>query len=98
MPTRRHSSSTPPRAGVAQRPALRQRINEILTRRDRLVSELAVLRERHGSSSPSLDKALTLLTRWWSGADWNGREELLNAADWLVRLEKIRGRDLQPST
>ena len=98
MPTRRRSSHATPRLRSAQKPTLRHRVNDILARRDRLVAELAVLREQHGSPSSSADKALTLLTRWWSNADWNGREELLNAADWLVRLEKVRGRDLQPST
>ena len=61
----------------------------ILARRDRLVAEVALLRRR-GEPSKFIDNAEQLLTRWWSRASWNAREELLKSADWLVRLEKRR--------
>jgi hypothetical protein len=81
--------------GVA-RPMSRQKINSILSRREGLVAELAVLR-RQGSESRFLENAQQLLTRWWSGASWDAREELLKSADWLIRLEKSHGAQAEPS-
>src|SRR5262245_8820909 len=94
VPTRKRSLPAALRQDRRPKPAPRRRVNDIVVRRDRLVSALASLRERDDAPSPSVEKALTLLTRWWSGADWSAREELLNAAEWLVRLERMRGRDL----
>jgi len=65
----------------------RRDIDSILTRRERLVAELAELRGRAGSSQFA-DKAQQLLTRWWSGATWSAREQILNSAEWLIRLER----------
>jgi hypothetical protein len=81
-----------PRTGArgAGRQLSRQKINSILTRRERLVGELTSLRQQ-GAASKFIDNAQQLLTRWWSGASWDAREELLKSADWLVRLEKRHG-------
>jgi hypothetical protein len=64
----------------------RIKVDDILARRRRLVQELALLRQ-HGDSR-FLDNAQQLLTRWWSGASWSAREELLKSAEWLIRLER----------
>jgi len=32
------------------------------------------------------DKAMILLTRHWAETPWSGRAELLQAADWLMRV------------
>ena len=58
-------------------------------RRGQLVAELAQLRERDGSSQ-LIENAQQLLTRWWAAAGWNGREDLLKTAGWLVQIEKRR--------
>jgi hypothetical protein len=85
---------TSPR-NVRRQPS-RQRINGILSRREQLVAELALLRQQ-GAESKFIDNAQQLLTRWWSGATWDGRDELLKSADWLIRLEKNHGARAEPS-
>jgi hypothetical protein len=74
---------------AAQRPA-RDELDRIVAERDALIAELGALRARPGGSNFA-GKAQTLLTRWWSGASWSGRRELLRSAAWLVQLEKRRG-------
>lgn len=75
---------------AAQRPA-RAELDRIVAERDALIAELGALRARPGGSNEFAGKAQTLLTRWWSGASWSGRRELLRSAAWLVQLEKRRG-------
>jgi hypothetical protein len=71
---------------------LHHKVKTILSQRDRLVGEIGLLRER-GSGSKFIDNAQQLLTRWWSTANWNAREDLLRTADWLVRLGKRETQD-----
>jgi len=68
-----------------------------MLQRERLVADIAQLRER-GATSRFINNAQQLLTRWWSTATWTAREELLKSAEWLVRLEKGRGYDATQST
>jgi hypothetical protein len=49
-----------------------------------------VTKLRHSEASKLTENAQQLLTRWWSTANWNGREDLLRSVDWLIRLEKKR--------
>jgi hypothetical protein len=79
----------PTGAPTRRRQNSRHRIDNILARRDQLVAEVALLRDG-GEASKLIDNAQQLLTRWWSAASWNGREELLKTADWLVHIEKGR--------
>jgi hypothetical protein len=72
-----------------QKKISRRKINSILARRERLLAEVALPRRR-GEASRFIENAQQLLTRWWSTTSWDGREKLLNSADWLVRLEKRR--------
>ncbi|MBX9840621.1 MAG: hypothetical protein K2Z80_02305 [Xanthobacteraceae bacterium] len=58
-----------------------------MARRKQLVAEVGRLRGE-GSSSTFADNAMQLLTRWWASTGWNAREELLKAADWLIRVER----------
>jgi hypothetical protein len=58
--------------------------------RERLLAEMAMLRKQRGHSLHSIEKAQTLLTTWWGRANWRTREQLIKAADWLVRLEHNR--------
>ena len=89
MPTRKVSAFVATDARRAPQRTARAREAGILARRERLVAEVALLRRR-GEPSKFIDNAEQLLTRWWSAASWNGREELLKTADWLVHIEKGR--------
>ena len=80
----------PPATDRPSRRASRQKVNAILARRDRLMAELASLHQQGGSAF--VDNAQRLLTRWWSGASWHGRDELIRNAEWLIRLEKCQQR------
>jgi len=96
MPARQIPAFRKARGQAAKRQLSRQRINSILARREGLVAELALLR-RQGTESSFTENAQQLLTRWWSGATWDAREELLKSAAWLVRLEKNHGAQAEPS-
>lgn len=39
--------------------------------------------------SPFLNKAETLLKRYWAGADWQAREEILHSLKWLLNLARL---------
>jgi|SRR5581483_6615103 len=62
-------------------------INAIIVRRRQLVEEVVSLREI-GREPTFLANAQQLLTRWWIGASWSAREDLLKTAEWLVRLSR----------
>lgn len=55
------------------------------TGRERYREALKQLVKNHGANCFS-DKATILLTRHWAETPWNGRADLLQAADWLIRL------------
>ena len=76
-------------------PRGRRNFASIEARRDQLFAEMAKLSEVHGPSMRSLQTARVLLTKWWSRGSWQTREELIQAADLLVRNERSRG--MQPS-
>jgi hypothetical protein len=78
-----HRTTAPPRARGASR--------LIETERTRLFAELTMLRELRGPSARAIETARLLLTRSWAKASWRAREQLLRAADWLIRLEHNRG-------
>jgi hypothetical protein len=59
-----------------------------LSQRDVLMIEIAVgLRAK--APSPFIKKAGALLTRFWGGADWYAREEILKTARWLLNLARV---------
>jgi hypothetical protein len=41
--------------------------------------------------------AQQLLTRWWSRANWDAREELLKNVEWLIRVERRRLHGSSPN-
>jgi hypothetical protein len=88
MPSRRTSGAVTDLSCAPRKHKGRLNVNSILTRRERLVAE--VLELRHSETSKLTENAQQLLTRWWSAANWNAREELLRSADWLIRVEKKR--------
>jgi hypothetical protein len=69
---------------------------DIVERRAQMVAEIARLRDA-AASSKFIDKAQILLTRYWSSANLASREELLKAADWLIRLERGAANSMQQS-
>jgi hypothetical protein len=62
----------------------------VIDKRERLVAEIASIRKLGHGSELSI-KAERLLTRWWARANWDARERLISAAEWLVRREYNRG-------
>jgi hypothetical protein len=64
----------------------RERIEDILRQRERLIVEVQGLSAVEGCTE-SAKKAQQLLTRWWAKADWKAREELLKVAAWVIRVE-----------
>jgi shikimate kinase len=75
------TSALPPRQ------TSRQRVDQIVRQRERLIAEVQDFGAEQGRSE-SAQKAQQLLTRWWAKADWKAREELLKAAEWLIQMEK----------
>jgi hypothetical protein len=75
--------------GKTVSPARRQAA-AVIDKRERLVAEIAAIRKL-GHGSELTVKAERLLTRWWARANWEARERLISAAEWLVRLEYNRG-------
>lgn len=39
--------------------------------------------------SAFLNKAETLLTRYWAAANWQAREEILRSVQWLLNLARL---------
>ena len=90
MPQRKLPRCTAQQSLGEGEPTFQQKVTIILARRERLIADIAALRD-HGASSKFVDNAQQLLTRWWSTANWTGRQELLRTADWLVRLQHRQG-------
>lgn len=67
-----------------------RQIDTIVARREHLVAEINLLLAR-GETSQFAKNARKLLNRSWASANWHTRENLLKAADWLVRLEQRGG-------
>ncbi len=53
--------------------------------RGRCIVALERLINGHGSNR-YFENAMVLLTRHWAETPWSGRAELLQAADWLIRV------------
>jgi hypothetical protein len=71
-----------------QRPRAPRKPAAIETDRARLIVEMEQLRNGRQQSARPVETAQVLLTRGWARASWKTREQLINAADWLVRLER----------
>jgi hypothetical protein len=56
------------------------------------------LLDANGPSVRSVQTARVLLTKWWSRGNWKTREELVDAADLLVRNERHRATQPDPDT
>jgi hypothetical protein len=67
-----------------------KRASLLLAQREQLVTEIEFVLASRLASRPLARKAAALLTRFWSGADWDQREDLLLAARWLMRIGKLQ--------
>ncbi len=45
---------------------------------------------KEGGDPTFIENAQQLLTRWWAGANWAAREDILKSATWLVRMSQCR--------
>ena len=96
MPGRRRLHRSLPREAAPQREGNRK-ITATETDRERLVAELSELRKRPGNAAKPVKTAQILLTRCWVRASWKARARLIEAAEWLVRLERSVPRpDIRP--
>jgi hypothetical protein len=84
---KRRATSASGRSGGKSRSYSRHALS-LVARRDELVSEIALLRSVK-QPSPFLSKAETLLTRYWAGANWQAREEILRGVNWLLNLARL---------
>jgi hypothetical protein len=66
-------------------------------RRDHLISEMKSLRDKYGSTIGSIETVRRPLSWPWGRANWRTRAQLIEAADWLVRIEKTRAGILPES-
>jgi len=61
----------------------------LLSLRDEQITESGLMRSAKAEPSPFLNKAETLLTRYWAGATWQAREEILRSVKWLLNLARL---------
>lgn len=87
MPTRKSAAFNAATSRSVLREHRSRNIERIIARREALMAEAAGLREPRVPSSFTA-KIEQLLTRWWSPASWQAREDLLKTAEWLISLEK----------
>jgi hypothetical protein len=66
-----------------------QRVKALVAERDRQIAEIEKLRGQGQGTASGLGKAYALLTRFWSRANWNAREEIIRTLAWLLRLDQI---------
>jgi hypothetical protein len=62
------------------------------------MTEIAAARSHAKGPLPLINKARTLLTRFWSDASWDAREELLRTARWLVGVGKFQYAGDRPAS
>jgi hypothetical protein len=65
----------------------------LVAQHEGLVARIAALRDQAAKPSRFLDNANALLSRNWSRANWQSRQEILTAARWLVDLAEVGARE-----
>src|SRR5262249_8085393 len=86
---RRHSKTSAKQRSPSPSRAYSKRMDSLLSQRDALMAEIAILSTHARIPSSTLSKTRSLLTRYWSKADWQSREEILRAARWLLNVGKM---------
>ena len=64
-----------------------QHVVSLLSLRDDLMTDIDQ-RLRAKTTSPLVKKATALLTRFWARANWQGREEIIRTAKWLLNVAR----------
>jgi hypothetical protein len=64
--------------------------HDIAFQRERLLTEITILSEQESSQVVIAHKARVLLSTVWFKATWAGKQDILRAVDWLLRLERKR--------
>ena len=64
--------------------------HDIALQRERLLTEIQILSEQETSQVVFAHKARVLLDTAWFQATWSGKQDILRAVDWLLRLEQKR--------
>jgi hypothetical protein len=64
--------------------------HDIALQRERLLTEITILSEQEQSQVIIAHKARVLLSTAWFKATWAGKQDILRAVDWLLRLERKR--------
>jgi hypothetical protein len=60
-----------------------------LSLRDEQITEIGLMRSAKVEPSPFLNKAETLLMRYWGGVTWLAREGILRSVKWLLNLARL---------
>ena len=76
-------------ASLPARRKLRLSHHEAALQRERLLTEIQMSSEEEISLAV-VHKASVLLGTAWFQATWSGKEDILRAVDWLLRLERKR--------
>jgi hypothetical protein len=87
---KRRSATSPKQTGRSATRSYSKHAASLLSQRDALMAEIAILRLRAKAPRPSINKVGTLLTRYWSKANWQTREEILRAARWLLYVGNLQ--------
>ena len=87
---KRRSATSPKQSERSARRSYSKHAISLLSQRDALMTEIAILRSRAKVPRSSINKVGTLLTRYWSKANWQTREEILRAARWLLNVGKMQ--------
>jgi hypothetical protein len=66
--------------------------HEAALQRERLLTEIQILSEQETSQVVFARKARVLLGTAWFQATWSGKQDILRAVDWMLRLERKRLR------
>jgi hypothetical protein len=64
--------------------------HEVALQRERLLTEIQILSEQETSQVVFAHKARILLGTVWFKATWSGKQDILRAVDWMLRLEQKR--------
>jgi hypothetical protein len=64
--------------------------HEAALQRKRLLTEIQILSEQETSQVVFAHKARVLLDTAWFQATWSGKQDILRAVDWMLRLERKR--------
>lgn len=86
---RSHSAGLVSRRRQPRQASYSKHLVSLLTQRDEHITEIEMMRSRQKKASPFIKKARTLLTRYWARADWQGREEILRTARWLLNVARL---------